>query len=192
MLLNYSMIFYNVYLHVYRNPRSASVVLPSYLKRRRSEKCEGGSAAVKKAKVTIWDKGLICLPRCCASGNHVSFPRGKYRIDLGRAGLIGKVCLKFDMMPLVVLDEIRSTFKRQDGRADFPFEFLQPTGCGTSAMTIPNVSSLFEWTPHQVAKLSTTKGNIFILAKERLTVDDELGIEVCKYLYTYYIWQQRV
>ena len=61
----------------------------------------------------------------------------------------------------------RSVFRVQMGNMrDFPFEFLQPTGCGSYALMIPNVSSLFDWTPQQVAKLSSSKGSIFILAKD--------------------------
>ena len=164
-------------MHMYRSPRrSASIILPSYLKRRRSVKFEG-SPAVKKAKVTVWDRDVVCLPKRCARGNHVCFPRGKYRVHLGRAGLVGKVRLKSDMTTFEVLDEIRSAFRKQmDGKPDFPFQFLQPTGCGTSALTIPNVSSSFEWTAQQVSKLSTTKGTIYILAKDKLTVDDDLEV----------------
>ena len=134
----------------------------------------------KAATVTVWDRDVVCLPRSCATGDrYVCFPRGKYRANLGKAGLIGKVRIKSDMSPSEVLDKIRSVFRVQMGnRRDFPFEFLQPTGCGSYALTIPNVSSLFDWTPQQVAKLSSSKGSIFILAKDKLAIDDE----VCAYI----------
>ena len=145
--------------------------MPSHLKRRRSE----NNAAVKKAKITIWDRDIICLPSSCANGNHICFPRGKYRAILGRVGLLGKVRLQSDMTASEVLDEIRSVFVVQmGGRRDFPFEYLQRTGCGSYSLMIPNVSSLFDWTPQQVAKLSNAKGSIFILARDKLTVDDEV------------------
>ena len=173
-----------VYLHIYRHPRirrSASIILPSHLKRRRSEKSEG-SAAVKKGKVTIWDRDVICLPQSCANQNHVCFPRGKYRAILGKAGLIGKLRLTSHMTPSEVWDEIRSAFRVQmDGRRDFPFDYLQPTGCGSYSLMIPNVSSLFDWTPQQVAKLSNAKGSIYILARDKLTVDDEVCEQYCLY-----------
>jgi len=159
-------------MYVCRNQKkSASIILPSHLKRRRSAEAN----AIKKARITVWDRDIVCLPRSCARGNHISFPRGKYRATLGKAGLIGKVRIKSDMTVSDVQNEIRSTFKVQMGsRRDFPFEFLQPTGSGTSSLTIPNVSNLFDWTPQQVAKLSSAKGSIYILAKEKLTFDDEV------------------
>ena len=81
------------------------------------------------------------------------------------------------MTPDDVLSEIRSTFRAQmDSRPNFPFQFLQPSGCGSSALVIPSVSASFQWTAQQVAKLSTTKGNIYILVKDKLTVDDELEV----------------
>ena len=61
-------------------------------------------------------------------------------------------------------------------RPNFPFQFLQPSGCGSSALVISSVSTSFQWTTQQVAKLSMTKGNIYILAKDKLTVDDELEV----------------
>lgn len=150
--------------------------MPSYLKRRRLEKTE--ESTKKPYKTTTWDRDIVRLPNCCSKGQYICFPRGKYRATLGQAGLIGKVRLTSDMTVSDVEDEVRSTFKLQmGGRADFPFQFLQPTGSGSSSLMIPNVSSSFEWTPSQVAKLGSSKGNIYniyILAKDKLIYDDEV------------------
>lgn len=78
------------------------------------------------------------------------------------------------MMSSDILDEIRSVFRPQMGnRADFAFEFLQPTGSGTATLVVPNVSASFDWTAQQVAKLSNAKGSIFILVKDKLTLNKE-------------------
>ena len=133
-------------LHVFimfsNTRRSASIILPSYLKRRRLEKVEDN--VKKPCRITTWDRDIVCLPNCCNRGNYICFPRGKYRASLGQAGLIGKVRLRSNMTVDDVEGEIRSAFKLQmGGRVDFPFRFLQPTGSGTSSLMIPNVRILF-------------------------------------------------
>ena len=170
---------YLLLIHLwYRDPRAqrSLSVLPSRFKRKRPVR--ETSVAAKRAKVTVWNRDVICLPKSCARGSrYVCFPRGKYRAVLGKVGLIGKVRITSEMTPSEVLNEIRSAFWAQmNNKEDFQFEFLQPTGCGSYALTIPNVSQQFSWSSQQVAKLSTTKGTIYILAKEKLTVDDEVSI----------------
>ena len=67
--------------------------------------------------------------------------------------------------------EIRSVFKGpMEGRPDFKFSYLQPTGVGTKTLSIPPVSDTFSWTPQQVAKLGGNKQAIYILAQEDLAV----------------------
>ena len=46
-------------------------------------------------------------------------------------------------------------------------------GTGSRCLTIPAVSSSFAWTAKQVARLGTSTGTIYILAKADLELDDE-------------------
>ncbi len=98
------------------------------------------------------------------------------RASLGKNDLIGKIRLSSLMTVRDVEIEVQSTFKKAMGnRDDFPFIFLQPTGAGSKSLTIPPVSSSFEWTPQQVAKLGANKQCIYILAQEELTIDLEVS-----------------
>ena len=60
-------------------------------------------------------------------------------------------------------------------RSDFPFVFLQPTGAGSRTLTIPSTSSTFSWTASQVAKLGGYKQTIYILAQEKLSLDNDFS-----------------
>ena len=149
---------------------SARVVLPSFLKRKRQEDSLVTHAKRTKAKpVQIWDRDIICLPKTEKSHSNVSYPRGKYRTKLGQMGLIGKIRLMSTMTEDEMEQEIRSVFKGpMNGRQDFPFVFLQPTGLGSRSLTVPSVSSSFSWSPQQVAKLGGVKSAIYILAADDL------------------------
>lgn len=59
----------------------------------------------------------------------------------------------------------------------FQFTYLQPTGCGARSLTVPAVSSSFDWTPQQVARLGGTKGTVYIMAEDELNVE-----KVCVYI----------
>lgn len=49
-------------------------------------------------------------------------------------------------------NEIRSAFELpMGGDYSFPFKYLQATGGGVRALSIPSVSSSFKWTAQQVA-----------------------------------------
>ncbi len=65
--------------------------------------------------------------------------------------MIEKIRLHSNMSVDDVKEEIYSVFK-QPNQHDFPFLYLQPTGCGCS-LTIPALSPLFEWTVQEVVKL---------------------------------------
>lgn len=107
------------------------------------------------------------------SGSNISYPRGKFRTDLGSLGLIGKVHLTSMMSEEDVRNEVRSVFRDpMEGKPNFPSIFLQLTGCGSKSLTIPTVSVSFGWTAQQVAKLGGNKGTIYILAEEKLNVQD--------------------
>ncbi len=64
-----------------------------------------------------------------------------------------------------VQTEVRSVFKEpMKGSESFQFIYLQPTGGGNRSLTVPVLSTSYEWTPQQVAKLSNAKGSIYIMA----------------------------
>ena len=54
----------------------------------------------------------------------------------------------------------------------FPFMYLQPTGGGNRSLTIPSVSSSYEWTLQQVAKLANARGAIYIMALQNMDLPD--------------------
>ena len=61
-----------------------------------------------------------------------------------------------------VKQEVRTVFIRpMKGSETFPFIYLQPTGRGNRSLTIPSVSSSYEWTSQQVAN---ARGAIYIMA----------------------------
>ena len=73
-----------------------------------------------------------------------------------------------------VATEIRSIFKGpMNNDPNFPFLYLQPTGCGSKSLTIPSQSSTFRWTPQQVARLSGQAGSIYIQAQSELKISNE-------------------
>ena len=60
-----------------------------------------------------------------------------------------------------VAAEVRSVFKMpMNNRSDFPFQYLQPTGSGNRTLSVPSVSSSFNWTAKQVARLGGTTGTL--------------------------------
>ena len=74
---------------------------------------------------------------------------------------------------MYIKNEVRSVFRDpMEGKPNFPSIFLQLTGCGSKSLTIPTVSVSFGWTAQQVAKLGGNKGTIYILAEEKLNVQD--------------------
>lgn len=111
----------------------------------------------KRPKSTqVWDRDIVCLPQ--SDEPKLSFPRGKYRAKLGEKGLIGKIRLTSTMSVEDVKNEVRSVFRYpMGGREDFCFDFLQPTGAASRTLTVPSVSSSFQWTAQQVAKLGNNK-----------------------------------
>ena len=58
------------------------------------------------------------------------------------------------------------------GSETFPFIYLQPTGGGNRSLTIPSVSSSYEWTPQQFAKLANARGTIYIMALQDIYLPD--------------------
>ena len=156
----------NVYSSCIRSYPSASVVLPSFLKRRSVNQKESRK---KSKQFQSWDRDIICLPKDCGSLSNIPYPRGKYRAKLGSNGLIGKIRLNSSMSVDEVEEEVRSVFqKAMGGRKDFQFIYLQPTGAGSRTLTVPTVSSSFSWTAQQVVKLAANKQTVYILANDEL------------------------
>ena len=158
--MKWTLLHVNVY--VFRSRPSASVVLPSYLKRKSFNEKPGPASKRTKA-VQCWDHDIICLPSV-SNNTNLSFPRGKYRAKVGENGLIGKIQLMSTMTVEDVEDEIRSVFCRpMNNRMDFPFVFLQPTGSGSKSLTVPSLSPSFRWTPQQMARLGGCSASLFLL-----------------------------
>ncbi len=109
-------------------------------------------------------------------GNEIKVPRGRVRAKLASYGLVGKVRLNTHMSEEEIFAEIRSVFSIPMGdNPDFKFEILQPAGGGSKTLIIPSRSRTFFWTAKQVI-LSSGRSNIYILAKDKLTMVKE---EVC-------------
>ena len=86
-------------------------------------------------------------------------------------GLQGKVTLTSVMSEELLKAEIRSAFTEAMGNdPSFPFTFLQMSGCGGKTLTVPSLSSSFQWNAQEVSKLGKTC--VYILAEKRLNVED--------------------
>ena len=76
--------------------------------------------------------------------------------------------------------EIRSVFKQaMSDRDNFPYTYLQATGCGSRSLTVPSLSTSFDWTAQQVAKLGGNKGTVYIMAEDELKTLAEVCVCVC-------------
>lgn len=62
------------------------------------------------------------------------------------------------------------------GKNDFVFEYLQPTGAGNRSLSVPSVSASSSWSAQQVVKLAVNKQTIYILAEDDLELPNEVGI----------------
>ena len=74
--------------------RRALRILPSYLKRKAGR--QSGKNPKKARTVKAWDRDILCIPQSSLNvqrGGNLSYPRGRYRAQLARAGLIGKLHL---------------------------------------------------------------------------------------------------
>ena len=65
--------------------------------------------------------------------------------------------------------EVRSVFNvPMRGDPTFPFCYLQSMGGGAKTLTKPAVSASFLWNAQQVAKLTNSKGTIYVMAEGHL------------------------
>ena len=158
------------------NP-SVERILPSFLKRKGFSK---QSVAKRPKVVKTWDRDVLCIPKNdMIDSSLLSYPRGKCRAKLATYGLIGKLHLSSDMTDDGVATEIWSIFKGpMNNDPNFPFLYLQPTGCGAKSLIIPSQSSSFKWTPSQVARLSGQAGSIYTLAQSELNISKPLKVMI--------------
>ena len=78
------------------------------------------------------------------------------------------------MEDMTVAVEVRTVLKElMNNRNDFLFQYLQPTGSGSHTLSVPSVSSSFNWNAKQVARLGSTTGTIYILAGDDLLLNKE-------------------
>ena len=101
-----------------------------------------------------------------------NFPRGKVRIELGKQGLIGKVCLQSWMSEDDIRAEIYSCFKKpffEDPQ--FPFKYLQSAGAGAKSLIVPAVGDNFQWSAKQVAQMGGSRA-VYIWAQKALMVKE--------------------
>ena len=89
---------------------------------------------------------------------------------LGRNGLMGKIRLSSSMSEEMIMDEIRSVFRRpMEDKDNFMFPILQPSGGSSKSLSIPALSSSYKWTAGAVAG-KNSKMPIYILAEDPLEV----------------------
>ena len=94
---------------------SRSPMLPSQFIRGKSKAraAAGNDSKKKKDAIQSYERDIICLPHdYLYKGGVFNFPRGKVRIELGKQGLIGKVCLQSWMSEDDIRAEIYSCFKK--------------------------------------------------------------------------------
>ena len=154
-----------------------SLPLTSILGRNRSRRSAAGGPRPKVAKITTWDRTIVCLPKSyldidgSSHGGQIAIPR-KRRGILSQYGLIGKIHMESNWTETELMDEVRSVFKSSmGGQLDFPFEFLVPTGGGSRSLTRASVSATYKWKSKDVA--GKAESTIYILAQK------ELKDEVC-------------
>ena len=151
----------------------AAQLLPSLLKRQHPESARVDSGkGRKKTKIQSWDRNIMCLPSSLNEEGEMVVPRAATRADLASRGLSGKIHLESWMTEQEVMAEIRSVFcdpMRND--PDFSFSILQSAGAGSRRLTIPSVSTFFQWNAKQVVQ-GAGQGYIYILAHDALATSD--------------------
>ena len=99
MMHSYTIVTYIYFYSI----RSANVILPSHLKRK---KAQLNSKSKHPKSIQQWDHDIICLPHTKES--LISYPCKKYCAKLGALGLQGKIGLSSEMTVDEVEKEIRS------------------------------------------------------------------------------------
>ena len=114
----------------------------------------------------------MCLPKSFGDGGEIAIPRAATRAELASLGLTGKIHLESWMNEQEVMAEIRSVFQGpMHGDPAFPFGILQCPGAGSRSLTVPSVSSSFQWTAKQVVQ-AAGQGYIYIIAHKDLRSPD--------------------
>ncbi len=95
-------------------------------------------------------------------------PRKETRANLGSRGLVGKVRLSTDMSQEEILSEIRSVFSEaMNNNTNFPITFLQRSGTGSNSLTVPSLSSSYQWSAKEVVRMAG-QGCIYVKAEASL------------------------
>ncbi len=100
---------------------------------------------ISTAKEYVYDRDIICIPKCLCSGTCIKIPRSKQiRETLGRNGLIGKIRLTSFMSESAIMSEIRSVFHvAMEEKHDFVFK---TSGGNSKTISLPSLSASFKWT----------------------------------------------
>ena len=157
-------------------------MLPSLFEKKRKKPCNGTGGSTPKGRLIHYDRDILCLPDdYCSDTHEIIIPRGKARERLGKCGLMGKIRINSSMSEEEIFAEIRSVFhKPMRENSSFQFEILQRSGGGSKSLTVPAVSSTFEWTAKQVVN-AAGQGCIYIIAVDKLMLDEAVKKEVNLY-----------
>ena len=140
------------------------------------------SRSKKPQMIVSWDRNIICILKSDQ----------EWRVSKGPLLPSKEVSSKFRCygsdweatshlynMSDMVQAEVRSVFKQaMNGNPYFPFTFLQSTGGGCKTLTVPCVSSSYEWTAQQISRLASGHSSIYIMALEELTLPNPMDSEV--------------
>lgn len=127
------------------------------------------SASKKRVeKITTYNRDVICLPMTYRSSSKSSIKIPRDRCELSRSGLIGKITLLSSMNQEEIFAEMRSVFRVPMGESEkFSFDILQPAGGKCKELTVPALSSSYQWTASSIVP-KNAKLPLYILAKEPL------------------------
>ena len=68
--------------YAYCSYRSAQDILPSFLRKRKAVSSSEKNTGKRTKSIQVWDRDIIRIPDSKSSQN-ISYPRGKYRSQLG-------------------------------------------------------------------------------------------------------------
>ena len=112
----------------------------------------------------------MCLPKSSVNEDGiVKIPHKKEFLAANK--LIGKIRLNSAMSESEIMDEIRSVFRKPMNEDQlFRFEVLQCSGFGSKCLSVPELSSSYEWSASSVAG-ENPKTPVYILALDKLKVE---------------------
>ena len=99
-------------------------------------------------------------------------PKGKARIELGKQGQIGKVCLQSWTSEDDIRAVIYSCFKRPSFEdLHFPFKYLQSAGAVANSLIVPAVGDNFQCSAKQFAQMGGSRA-VYIWAQKALMLEE--------------------